>query len=338
MATRPLLPTHANQRRFVGRAEEVKRTVRAVAAAQNVLVLGDPGGGRSSLLNRVSYLLEREHGVEPIVVVGEAATDAAQLLGVLVARVRRRAADRATRTAWLQDLRALSLPDGPFGPVVAPALLMELVDLLAEAVAQWERPVCLMVDGLSPDVAHAVFGTLRNELWAIADATWVLSGDKADGPRYTEPPADAFFAVTVDIGPLTDDEARRLVAVHGEAVADGRLGEVVAAGAGNPRHLLRAAADARAGLPIDGAADAARRDRAEALAGPLARRLVDYLAERGPTSASDPIMLRRLGASRQRVSELMHQLQDAGLLESSEQRRPGQAGRPARRFGVPATS
>ncbi len=338
MPVRPLAATRTDQRRFVNRVPEVERTVGALTASQNVLVLGEPGSGRSTLLNRVAYRLESKHAVDPLVVGGEAANDAAQLLGILVARVRRLDGGRDARTAWLEDLRALAMPDGPFGQVVQPALLMELVDLLAEAVSQRERPVCLMVDGLAPEVAHAVFGTLRNELWAIEAATWVLAGETADGSLYREPPADAFFPVTVELGPLTDIDAHRLLAGHGETVTDSELSEILAAGAGNPRHLLRAAADMSAGLPLARSADADQTRRAEALAGPLAGRLVEYLAERGPATASDARMLRHLGASRQRASELMHQLQDAGVLESSEQHRPGQPGRPGRRFAIKATS
>jgi predicted ArsR family transcriptional regulator len=45
-------------------------------------------------------------------------------------------------------------------------------------------------------------------------------------------------------------------------------------------------------------------------------------------------MLRQIGASRQRASQLMHKLESAGLLETIEQHEPGRRGRPARRFAV----
>jgi energy-coupling factor transporter ATP-binding protein EcfA2 len=331
--SRPLAPTRADQRRFVNREIETKRALGAVTAAQNVVVLGEPGSGRSSLLNHLAWLLEEEHDVETVALGGEGVGDASQLLGVLVARVRRLDGGRA-RGAWVDDLRALAMPDGPFGEVVKPALLMELVDLLAESVTGRGRRVCMMVDGLAPRVAHAVFGSLRNELWTIDGASWVLAGDTADGPLYREPPADAFFPVTVELEPFSAVDARGLLAAHGEVPADDVLREVVQAGAGNPRRLLRAAADAGAGLVP---AHARRREpveRAVALAGPLAGRLVEYLVDHGPVSASDTKMLRQLGVSRQRVSELMHELEAAGLLDSAEQRRPGQPGRPTRRFSV----
>ncbi len=333
MTSRPLAPTHVDQRRFIDRAQETERVLGALTASQNVLLLGEAGSGRSSLLNHVAWLLEQEHEMDAVPLGGEAVGDPAQLLGVLVARVRRLDGRRG-RGEWMDDLRVLSKPDGPFGQVVQPALLMELIDLLAETVAERERRVCLMIDGLAPDVAHGVFGSLRNELWAIEGASWLLAGDTPDGPLYREPPADAFFPIAVELEPLSDVDARRLLKAHGEAPDQGQLRQILAAGAGNPRRLLRAAADIHAGLPPALARGREHAERAAAVAGPLAARLVEYLVDHGPVSASDTKMLRQVGASRQRVSELMHQLQDADLLESTEQHRPGKPGRPIRSFAV----
>lgn len=45
-------------------------------------------------------------------------------------------------------------------------------------------------------------------------------------------------------------------------------------------------------------------------------------------------MLRQIGASRQRASQLMHQLHSAGLLQTVEQIKEGRPGRPALRFTI----
>jgi hypothetical protein len=109
---------------------------------------------------------------------------------------------------------------------------------------------------------------------------------------------------------------------------------VLAAGQGNPRRLLRAAADIQAGIPPDEAPGRELAEKATSLAGPLAGRLVEYLSEHGPASASDESMLRQIGASRQRASQLMHQLHSAGLPQTAEQAKEGRPGRPARRFTI----
>jgi energy-coupling factor transporter ATP-binding protein EcfA2 len=336
MIIRPLAQSRADQRRFVDRVSETREVLRGVADGQPVLVLGEPGSGRSSLLNHVAWLLGREaEPRESVVVSGELASNSAQLLGVLVARLQRLAEPDVPRGRWLQELQALALPDGPFGEVVQPAILMELVDLLGDRLAALERGVCLMIDGISPAVAHAVFGSLRNELWALEGAAWVVAGDTAAGSLYREPPADAFFARTVEIAPLSRADAKKLLRGHAPDMSDEQIAQALAAeDSGNPRRLLRAAADIQAGISPTASASDALVKRAAQAAGPLAGRLVSYLADHGPASASDQRLLRQVDASRQRISQLMHQLESAGLLETLEVREPGRRGRPVRRFAV----
>jgi len=300
-----------------------------------VLVLGDRGSGRTSLLNHVAWLLARQKGAPHTVMIsGEPASNASQLLGVLVARVQRLAEPDGSRARWIEDLRALSMPDGPFGQVVQPAILMELVDLLGERLAALERPVCLMIDGITPTVAHGLFGSLRNELWTLQGASWIVAGDSAAEPLYLEPPADAFFELTVRLGPLSDADAAKLLRAHLPELGDADIERAISVADGNPRRLLRAVADIQAGTEPASANTDGLAQQAAKIAGPLAGALVGYLAAHGPTSASDETMLRQIGASRQRASQLMHQLESAGLLETIEQHKPGRRGRPARRFAV----
>jgi hypothetical protein len=336
MVTRPLTRSRADQRHFVDRTSETREVLRAVADGQPVLVLGEPGSGRTSLLNHVAWRLAGQSDPrESVVVSGELAHSPAQLLGVLAARLQRLAEPGASRGRWLQELQALALPDGPFGEVAQPAILMELIDLLGDRLAELNRAICIMIDGISPTVAHAVFGSLRNELWALEGAAWVVAGDTAAGPLYREPPADAFFARTVELAPLSPADSGKLLRAHIPELTKEQIAQAIAAdGSGNPRRLLRAAADIQAGIrPTVSATDAVAQ-RAVDLAGPLAGRLTAYLADHGPAAASDDRLLRQVGASRQRVSQLMHQLESAGLLETLEAREPGRRGRPVRRFAI----
>jgi energy-coupling factor transporter ATP-binding protein EcfA2 len=335
MANQPLVQSRADQRRFVDRTRETDAIIRAVAASQPVLLLGDRGSGRTSLLNHVAWLLSHEgEPRDSVMVSGELASSPSQLLGVLVARVQRVAEPAGTRARWIEDLRSLSMPDGPFGQVVQPAIVMELIDLLGARLAALERPVCLMVDGIAPAVAHAVFGSLRNELWALPGAAWVVAGDSAAERLYLEPPADAFFEHTVKLDPLTDADAVKLVRAHVPGLIDADVERAIAVAAGNPRRLVRAAADIEAGIAPVSSVDDELVQRAIAVAGPLAGALVGYLAANGPADASDQTMLRQIGLSRQRASQLMHELESARLLETIEQHEPGRRGRPPRRFAL----
>ena len=335
MPLQPLAQSRVDQRRFVDRTRETDDIIRAVAASRPVLLLGDRGSGRTSLLNHVAWLLARQkEPCQSVIVSGELASTPSQLLGVLVARVQRLAEPDGSRGRWIDDLRALSMPDGPFGQVVQPAIVIELVDLLGERLAALDRPVCLMVDGIAATVAHGVFGNLRNELWALQGASWVVAGDNAAEALYLEPPADAFFEQTVKLGPLSDADAAKLLRAHIPDLTDADSERAIAVAEGNPRRLLRAAGDIQAGIApaVTKTHDLAQ--QATAVAGPLAGALVAYLAAHGPAAASDQPMLRQIGASRQRASQLMHELESAGLLETIEQQESGRRGRPPRRFGL----
>ncbi len=335
MLIRPLAQSRSDQRRFIDRDEETRSIIAAVKTSQPVLVLGERGSGCTSLLNHVAWLLAHDETPhDSVLISGELARDPAQLLGVLVARVGRLAQPGGSRARWLEDLQALSMPDGPFGTVVQPAILMELIDLLGERLAELERPVCLMIDEVLPAVAHGVFGTLRNELWTLPGASWIVAGESAMGSLYREPPADAFFAHTAVLAPLSDADARKLLQAHIPNLEEPDVEKVLAAGDGNPRRLLRAATAIQAGTPSDEDPTRELAQKATSLAGTLAGRLVEYLSEQGPASASDESMLRQLGASRQRASQLMHQLHSAGLLQPVEQASEGRPGRPARRFTI----
>jgi hypothetical protein len=330
---RPLVQSRVDQDQFVDRTGETRSVLSAARASRPVLLLGEPGSGRTSLLNHVAWSLARaDDPIDSVLISGEIARDSAQLLGVLVARVQRLADPGGRPGRWIEDLRALSMPDGPFGQVIQPAILIELIDLLGERLADLQRPVCLMVDGLAPKVAHGMFGTLRNELWTLEGVRWVLAGDTTAGPQYREPPADAFFEHVIELGPLSDAEATTLLGARVPRLPSSAIERAVAAGQGNPRRLLRAANDIEAGIdPTDPANDELAAVAA-GIAGPLAGALVKYLAVHGPTAASEDKMLRQIGLSRQRASQMMHQLEAAGLLETLEQHTPGKRGRPARRF------
>ena len=66
----------------------------------------------------VAWLLARQkQSRHTVMMSGELASNPSQLLGVLVAQVQPLAEPAGSRARWIEDLRALSMPDGPFGQV-----------------------------------------------------------------------------------------------------------------------------------------------------------------------------------------------------------------------------
>jgi hypothetical protein len=200
--------------------------------------------------------------------------------------------------------------------------------------SQRPRPV-IIVDDLRPYVAHDLFGRARDEVWQLP-LLWLASGDKARQAEYLKPPADSFFGKVVDLGPLTPGFANALL----QSRAEGRLPEDVATriieqAKGNPRRVITLAAEAL----VDGG------EKAEAVLerdstvtrtlrelGPAAERLWNELVPMEQATAGDPQLLDRLGWSRVRASQVLNQLEKAGLVESSTDKT--QPGRPRKVYRI----
>ena len=78
LSQRPLSRGDIDRELFAGREAELERLRRAARLDFNVLVLGDPGAGVTSLLNQHARQLE-EDGYEVFVVSGSAAESVGQL-------------------------------------------------------------------------------------------------------------------------------------------------------------------------------------------------------------------------------------------------------------------
>jgi hypothetical protein len=308
---RPLRPTRADQRRFVARAEETERLLAAADAGRNALVLGAHGSGASSLLAHAAYE-RRDAARRWVIVPGEtAATPAALLLRILAEL------DGGAFERWRTRLAGR---DRTGDPVLEPALLALLLDALDEHAVD----TVIAIDGIAPGVAHALFGSARNDVWALAGTSWVVAGRLEERDLLLRPPADAFFDTAIVLEPLPEPDAARLLAAHGHDASPA----VLAAGAGVPAQLLRAAAVAEAG------GDPATLIAPPAASGTRAG-LLGWLTARGSASPSDPALLEQLGVSRQRAAKLLAELADQGVVRATEERPEG-SGRPRKLYTLAA--
>jgi hypothetical protein len=110
-------------------------------------------------------------------------------------------------------------------------------------------------------------------------------------------------------------------------VPESLLRNVASAADGNPRRIVSLARGALlGGQSVDEVASARsqRRERAREL-GEAAGRLFAYLEANGGISASDERMLRELGWSRSRATQVLRELERAGLVEVASER--GEKGR-----------
>jgi len=330
---------------FVGREAELQRAVAAVASGLNTLVVGPRRIGKSSFLHRLGQLLhDPDHGQ---------ARDSEPSPGYQVTTSEGAHARSAPVMGDIGDLRVVYVPgeqasgarelltecfvavsDNQFTARVAARATEELGDVIelfrqdvAAQVARRGRVVVLLDD---PDEAgfHMLFGRFRDLMWQV-EATWVVAGS-AGRAIYMAPPADAFFSAVVQLGPLPHDESLELLRRRLPDVADTAVLErLVDMAQGDPNVLLQVAVDVFVNHadPADVEHNTWRLDEVAARLGRPATMLVAELLSLGPVSASDPVLLSRLGWTRPRLLQVLQQLEEAGVAQSERAKVDGKSRR-----------
>jgi hypothetical protein len=309
LRNRPIAATRHQAGLWVDRPDDLGVLRRAIDMGFNALVLSDPGGGLTSLLNRFAAELE----------------DAGRRT---IRRSARRAEDARTLLEDLADALEQESSRALRKPAAEEPLDMAFERFRRAAEADGGRTI-LVLDDVPGALGHALFGRLRDELWSI-DAQWVVGGRTADEALFLTPPADAFFETVHYLRPMSSDQLLRLLQRRDPAgqLSGSLRRAIVEKGRGNPAVALRLAREAVASN--DPEAAVGRGTVVDAVASQLgqpAARLADELARGGPTGPSDTGLLQRLGWSRPRAYQVFQQLEEAGFVTASEDR-DGRPGRP----------
>lgn len=358
LSQRPLSSSAADAEMFVDRERELTRLTRAVDLGFNVLVLGERGVGVTSLVNQLAaHVLES--GIRVRHVNASRAENAADLIDQVEASLR--ALHVSDAAVVREELHGTLGQEPSVGARLLEALLavnrMSERHRAADALTEIEElptkrgvpksapPVVILVDEAhDPEVVHGVFGRLRDELWELP-FTWVVCGDQRFRSAYLEPPADSFFDDVLQVGPLDTDASLQLIQRRLERAGQSNKSEVgrlsqelhslVEAGEGNPRRLLSAARQLLLVPPEEAARHRGASEDLMTAASGLGRAAAMLAAELqslGPSSASDPELLERLGWTRPRATQVLRQLEDAGLVTATTDRDPDQPGRPRKLY------
>lgn len=325
LSSRPLLDTRPDSSLFINRKEEIDVLLGVQRAGFNAIVFGERGSGKTSLLRQLQYRM-RQESKDPIFVDGslpQGALDILELLRYQVAGSRYRSRSVLPEHMLPQEV----LTDSE--------KLLRSVEELSAGLEE-DAHVTILLDNPRSKDAHILFGRLRDELWRLP-VNWIVTGDDDARWQYLSPPADAFFERVVDIKPLSGQAAKALLEKRLDKSELQRIDvpNTISLAKGNPRQLITLA---RAGLESGRSSDQIMQNRLElqrklAELGRAASMLVAELESLGPVSASDERLLKRLGWTRPRAVQVLKQLEDAGIVTSSDE--PSDAsGRPRKVYNV----
>lgn len=316
LPSRPLLASALDVPLFVDRVAELERLERNVENRLNSLVVGPAGIGKTSLLHQLEHRLDGHSELEPIFVEGSGrAANPEELLSLIAYKLD----EGRTPFSYVGEAMQSVGHRPPRAPTEQ--LLAGLRTIRGALAARKQRAVLIVDELPSGELAHALFGQLRDELWSLP-ATWVVA--TRERASYLRPPASAFFESVVAIQPLSEEAAIELLRrrTADDGIDDRRLREIAAAAEGEPVRLILLARQALLeGRSLDDALGVQdeRARRAKQL-GDAASRLVAYVEANGPVSASDSGMLSELGWTRSRATQVLRQLEQAGLMEATNER------------------
>jgi energy-coupling factor transporter ATP-binding protein EcfA2 len=327
LQARPLYDTDADARLFVA-PPEWDRILAGVDHGFNVLVLGDRGSGKTTILRQVQHAL-RERGESVAFLDATGVTDAGELVQLIEqSLIGRRNAAEEVRVNLVGAFDAVA--GGPPGSTSVRAIqrLRALGDLPATRI---------IVDcSHAAEAANVLFGRLRDELWQLGHR-WLVAGERSERSILLAPPADAFFDQVTVVGGVRDPAFMRALLLRRSADVPSNVIDRIVDAARTPRDALQALRDA----VVDGSqrhtmdARFARQEAAAAIGRPHSMVMTE-LEELGGASASDEELLSRLGWSRARASQVLGDLARHGLVVGSDERPPS-GGRPRRIYRPAAT-
>lgn len=298
---RPLLGT-VDQELFIV-PTVMPQILAAVKRQLNVLILGSPGSGKTSLLRTLGASISDPERDAVYVDLAPARTAEDALLIL---------ADALGHPWGLgEGLRSALVPK-----TSPSSALLRLARHLEEA-----SPSVILVDSPPGNgESHTLFGRMRDVLWQLPHR-WVVAAEEGLRDELTRAPANAFFDVQFQLEPFSMAQQRDFLERRLQEDEPGvDIGAMLGQTDGRPRSLLQLA---RAAVlsSVDSALSRREGQRHRLAELPnTASTIVAFIEDHGPTSGSDPHLLSALGVSGQRARQVMRALEEGGILKSfSEQ-------------------
>ena len=305
LSQRPLTASHADFQLFVDRENEIDQALQSLRLGLNVYVTGPPGIGRTSFLRQI----QRQQAdscfvrLNQVSSIDEALHELCRILDERDGRYGHPALRQPTHEVDLTD----QVGESPF----------DRLRTIGDQLPSWVHLI-VIVDDLTADVRYQLFGRSRDELWELP-IQWVVAGTDP----FLDPPADAFFESIVELGLFDTDVVDALLlrrAESGTADDQSVLRELAmpiakAVAPCTPRRALSVAGDV---LKSDDPGGVSEWLHSMSLnqkwLSESGRRVLSALTIYGPTHAGDERLLAEVGVSRNRVVQILGELEAEGLV------------------------
>lgn len=318
LGQRPLGASDADFRLFANRSSELSRVSRSLRLGFNVYVAGSQGAGKTSFLHQV----KRVHPEARYVGLNWFDTAEDRLLAIEGALTGKSEVHHEGANLAEQLSKSFA--------VIGGVQVREVADPLrhlrqAAARIESETRLVLLLDDLPTEHCYELFGRLRDEIWELP-VQWVVTGTTA----HLEAPADSFFDTVIHL-PLFEIEALQdLVSRRADSgtleervALEDIAGPVLDAVAPcTPRQALSAIRDVYLSDDFERASkDLAWVGEARARLTGTAAKVIDSLMVHGPTHAGDERLLAEVGVTRNRVVQVLGDLEVEGLVVSEREGR-----------------
>jgi Cdc6-like AAA superfamily ATPase len=321
---RPLLANQVDAPLYVERGIETK-ILTVARRGLNALVIGDAGSGKTSLLHRLEWQLHQEN-FSVVFVDGRRSDELNEILD----RLRIQLGIKWPPT-FLSTIAALNLQiDGVQPPRSAPQAEQTL-KLLIDTMSADKRWIVLL-DSPERNIARTLFGSLRDAVWQLP-ISWIVTADSSASDAFRRPPADAFFELVERLGGVSESEAREILGRR--EVSANNMANFVSSKSTTPRIVLDHARRSMFEPTTPGESQKSEIEFHRRLKdiSRAAAMLASELRGQGAVSASDKDIQQRMGWTRERLTQVLRELETAGLARATEAA-DGKPGRPRRFYEI----